>query len=49
MKKNGGKLPEKKTPKMKSKFSAKYKDRIEYMQDSVSKKEKKTKKDKMKK
>lgn len=49
MKKNGGKLPEKKAPKMKSKFSAKYKDRIEYMQDSVSKKEKKTKKDKVKK
>lgn len=39
MKKNGGKLPEKKKgPKLKSKFSSKYKDRIEYMQNSVSKK-----------
>ena len=39
MKKNGGKIPEKKKmPKMKSKFSTKYKDRIEYMQDNVSKK-----------
>jgi len=39
MKKNGGKMPEKKkTPKGKSKFSSKYKDRIEYMQDNVSKK-----------
>ena len=39
MKKNGGKLPQKKNaPKLKSKFSSKYKERIEYMQDNVSKK-----------
>ena len=39
MKKNGGKMPPaKKAPKLKSKFSSKYKDRIEYMQDNVSKK-----------
>lgn len=45
MKKNGGKLPEKKnTPKKKSKFSAKYKDRVEYIQDSVSKKQSNDKK-----
>ena len=40
MKKNGGRLPEKKsTPKRKSKFSSKYKDRVEYIQDSVTKKQ----------
>ena len=38
MKKNGGKLPVKNKPKMKSKFSTKYKERIEYIQDEVSKK-----------
>lgn len=38
MKKNGGRLPEKKSsPKRKSKFSSKYKERVEYIQDSVTK------------
>lgn len=40
IKKNGGRLPEKKSsPKRKSKFSSKYKDRVEYIQDSVTKKQ----------
>lgn len=40
IKKNGGKMPEKKSlPKKKSKFSAKYKDRVEYIHDTVSKKQ----------
>lgn len=38
MKKNGGQLPEKKKDiKRKSKFSSKYKERVEYIQDSVAK------------